>query len=363
MPDVATHHDFALPLGYLDRDGVRHVEGTIRLATAHDEIEALADPRAQHNEARLATLRLARTVERIGAITDVTPELIERLFAADFDHLRGLYLRLNTSDGAIGGASRSEGPELDEPNFVEQRRVDPERVDAERVESQPAEPEVVMPAGAVGLGEVSDDAARWLTRGEVPPGLVPLLGDPTFDAREPDDERRTGDLADAPPPIASGGFAQIVEGIGEATAANGPRSGDTTADLARPSGGPPPARATIDESTGLARDRQQLLRLARTPSRAATLASLTGGELTDDGSGTSTVTFALGEGEGSSGRTSETKARTAPAAPTPPAAAPTTGQASTHGNLDDAYEGFVRRLRRELLRDREWIGDLLGPLR
>jgi hypothetical protein len=41
-------------------------------------------------------------VTRIGSITAVTPDLVESLYAADFDHLQQLYARLNTSADAVG---------------------------------------------------------------------------------------------------------------------------------------------------------------------------------------------------------------------------------------------------------------------
>ena len=56
----------------------------------------------RQNEAYLAVLLLARVVTRIGTVTDVTPELIEELYAADFDHLQRLYERLNTDGEAVG---------------------------------------------------------------------------------------------------------------------------------------------------------------------------------------------------------------------------------------------------------------------
>ena len=45
---------------------------------------------------------LARTVTRIGPVTDITPGLVEGLFAADFDHLQRLYERVNSDGDAIG---------------------------------------------------------------------------------------------------------------------------------------------------------------------------------------------------------------------------------------------------------------------
>ncbi len=77
----------------------------MRLATARDEIEPLRDAEVRRNEAYLAVLLLARVVTRIGDVTEVTPELIEGLYAADFDHLQRLYERLNTDGEAVGAVT------------------------------------------------------------------------------------------------------------------------------------------------------------------------------------------------------------------------------------------------------------------
>jgi hypothetical protein len=102
MGAVTTHHDFTLPLGYVDASGDIHTDGTMRLATARDEIEPLGDAEVRRNEAYLSVLLLSRTVVRIGQITDVDAEMIQDLFAADFDHLQRLYEQLNTNDSASG---------------------------------------------------------------------------------------------------------------------------------------------------------------------------------------------------------------------------------------------------------------------
>ena len=99
---------FTLPRGYVDSEGVTHREGTMRLATARDEIEPLRDAEVRRNEAYLSVLLLARTVTRVGDITEITPELIEGLFAADFDHLQRLYERLNADADSIGVVSCPE---------------------------------------------------------------------------------------------------------------------------------------------------------------------------------------------------------------------------------------------------------------
>jgi hypothetical protein len=102
MGALATHHEFTLPLGYVDASGEIHADGTIRLATARDEIEPLQDAEVRRNEAYLGVLLLSRTVVRIGQVTDVTTDVIQDLFAADFDHLQRLYERLNTNDSTTG---------------------------------------------------------------------------------------------------------------------------------------------------------------------------------------------------------------------------------------------------------------------
>jgi len=102
---MKTEFDFALPKGYVDGDGTVHRHGTMRLATARDEIEPLRDPSVRQNEAYLAVLLLARVVTRLGPITTVTAELIEGLYAADFDHLQRLYERINADGEAVGSIS------------------------------------------------------------------------------------------------------------------------------------------------------------------------------------------------------------------------------------------------------------------
>jgi hypothetical protein len=102
---MRTEVPFTLPRGYVDARGGLHREGTMRLATARDEIEPLRDPAVRQNEAYLSVLLLSRVVTKIGTVTDITPELIEGLFAADFDHLQRLYERLNTNGEAVGSVT------------------------------------------------------------------------------------------------------------------------------------------------------------------------------------------------------------------------------------------------------------------
>lgn len=102
---MRTEIAFTLPQGYADRGGTVHRDGTMRLATARDEIEPLADIDVCRNQAYLAVRLLARTITRIGTITEITPAVVEALYAADFDHLQRLYERINSSGESVGVVS------------------------------------------------------------------------------------------------------------------------------------------------------------------------------------------------------------------------------------------------------------------
>jgi hypothetical protein len=102
---MQTQFTFTLPRGFVDADGAVHREGTMRLATARDEIEPLRDPLVRQNESYLAVLLLARVVTRLGDLPAVTPQVIERLYAGDFGHLQRLYERLNADGDAVGAVS------------------------------------------------------------------------------------------------------------------------------------------------------------------------------------------------------------------------------------------------------------------
>jgi hypothetical protein len=93
-----TEIEFQLPKGYVDESGTLHRHGTMRLATAADEILPLRDPRVQQNEAYLAVIVLARVITRLGSLPEVHPGVIEGLFASDLAFLQRLYEGLNGED-------------------------------------------------------------------------------------------------------------------------------------------------------------------------------------------------------------------------------------------------------------------------
>ena len=90
-----TEFEFSLPLGYVDSDGSLYRDGVMRLATAADEILPVKDPRVRSNEAYLAVIILSRVITRLGPMDNVTPGVVEKLFAADMAYLQKLYNGIN----------------------------------------------------------------------------------------------------------------------------------------------------------------------------------------------------------------------------------------------------------------------------
>lgn len=93
-----TEIEFELPKGYVDESGNLHRRGTMRLATAADEILPLRDPRVQQNEAYLAVIVLARVVTNLGTLADIHTGVIENLYASDLAYLQRLYEKFNAID-------------------------------------------------------------------------------------------------------------------------------------------------------------------------------------------------------------------------------------------------------------------------
>jgi len=97
MRGFQTEFNFTLPLGYVDESGTLHKSGTMRLATAADEILPLRDPRVNANQAYLVIILLSRVITRLGSMSEesINPGIVERLFSADLAYLQDLYRRIN----------------------------------------------------------------------------------------------------------------------------------------------------------------------------------------------------------------------------------------------------------------------------
>ncbi len=101
MAGLQTEFTFTLPKGYVDGDGVLHRQGTMRLATARDEIEPLRDPRiSSADDPYLTILVISRVISSLGTLRQVTPNDVEGLFAADLAFLQDLYGIINFGDPA-----------------------------------------------------------------------------------------------------------------------------------------------------------------------------------------------------------------------------------------------------------------------
>lgn len=90
-----TEYEFALPRGYVDKEGNLHREGVMKLATAADEILPLKDPRVQSNPAYLVVILLSRVITKLGSLEFINPNVIEGLFASDLAYLQDFYNRIN----------------------------------------------------------------------------------------------------------------------------------------------------------------------------------------------------------------------------------------------------------------------------
>ena len=152
---LRTEFDFVLPKGYVDDVGVLHREGTMRLATARDEIEPLRDRAiSDADDPYLTVLVLQRVVIRLGTLTEVTLDVVEGLFAADLAFLQDLYGIINFGD----------------PNDVEalQASVLPESDLIVDDVAEPVEPDPSPSADAdAGPPDEADDPATAATKAAV----------------------------------------------------------------------------------------------------------------------------------------------------------------------------------------------------
>jgi hypothetical protein len=98
---LQTEFTFTLPKGYVDDEGRLHRKGTMRLATARDEIQPLRDPRVNENEAYLTVIVLSRVITELGTVDQVTPKTVEGLFAADLSYLQDFYQIINFGDPSV----------------------------------------------------------------------------------------------------------------------------------------------------------------------------------------------------------------------------------------------------------------------
>ncbi|MBD2313172.1 hypothetical protein H6G20_16000 [Desertifilum sp. FACHB-1129] len=103
---LQTEFEFTLPKGYLDAEGNLHRKGVMRLSRAMDEIVPLRDPRVKSNPAYATVIILSRVITSLGALDEVTPTVVEGLFACDLNYLQKFYRQINE----LEEAAESESP-------------------------------------------------------------------------------------------------------------------------------------------------------------------------------------------------------------------------------------------------------------
>lgn len=92
---MQTEFEFTLPKGYLDEYGNLHRQGMMRLSRAIDEIVPLRDPRVKANPAYATVIILSRVITQLGALEEISPVVIENLFASDLSYLQKFYRHIN----------------------------------------------------------------------------------------------------------------------------------------------------------------------------------------------------------------------------------------------------------------------------
>jgi hypothetical protein len=104
---LRTEFDFVLPRGYVDASGTVHRDGTMRLATARDELLPLHDDRVRANPPYLTVVLLARVITRLGSLEGdaVNATVVENLFASDLAFLQDLYRRVNSEGHTLAAVT------------------------------------------------------------------------------------------------------------------------------------------------------------------------------------------------------------------------------------------------------------------
>ena len=151
MAGLQTEFEFFLPKGFVDDQGQLHRVGTMRLATARDELDPLRDPRVRDaDDPFLTILVLSRVVTRLGSLGSITPREIENLFAADLAYLQDVYGAIN-----FGSDAEIEAVIADTESRSAEVRAAAEA--ARRAAEPPPPPSSPAPAPSSSADEEHDD--------------------------------------------------------------------------------------------------------------------------------------------------------------------------------------------------------------
>lgn len=92
---IQTEYEFTLPRGYVNQEGTVCRKGIMRLATARDELEAMRDTKVKLDPDYLSVILLSKVVVKLEGVEEVSGEVIEKLFTADFAFLQSMYETIN----------------------------------------------------------------------------------------------------------------------------------------------------------------------------------------------------------------------------------------------------------------------------
>lgn len=98
---LATEFQFCLPRGLVDDTGTVHRQGTMRLATARDELAVQKDQRVNEYPTYGALVMLSQVIVHLGDLASVTADQLERLFTQDLAYLKEFYDRINQQGHAL----------------------------------------------------------------------------------------------------------------------------------------------------------------------------------------------------------------------------------------------------------------------
>lgn len=153
MAGLRTEFDFTLPKGFVGSDGTLHRHGTMRLATARDEIEPLRNRTIDGpDDPYLTILVLARVIASLGSLPEVGVAEVEGLFAADLAFLQDLYGIINFGDQADVEALQQSVLPADSGTDVD---MDVDEPADDTVDTDPIDPDAVDDPPAPGRGRRS----------------------------------------------------------------------------------------------------------------------------------------------------------------------------------------------------------------
>lgn len=92
---LCTEFAFTLPRGLLDDQNRVHRHGSMRLASAKDEIYVQKQRLIKDNPAYDVLLMLSQVITRLGSLNSISPNLLERLVLQDIAYLREFFNRVN----------------------------------------------------------------------------------------------------------------------------------------------------------------------------------------------------------------------------------------------------------------------------